>query len=145
MAAFNATVWVEDGWIKLRWPYNKARMNPLRIELKEVIPYQNRKFDDEAKCWLVDPAYDEILMDLLQRHCDEVSVLGDTTHQAEHVPQQLQGDAASILIGLCPDKTLPKVWRAIAAALHPDAPGGDSEAFVKATQAWDALRVSRGI
>lgn len=146
-AAFNATVWIEGGWVKVRWPYDKKRIGNLLEAIKFTIPKEGRQWSPEEKCWLIDPSHDEDLINILDLHCDNVTILGDTTESAARVPDPLApgGDAASMLIGFCPDKALPKVWRTIAAALHPDSPTGDQDTFIKATQAWEALRASRGI
>ncbi len=144
MAKFNATVWVEGGWVKVRWPWHKTRMNPLKDEIKDSIPYSSRKWNPDEKCWDIEPSYDELLLDILERHCDNVIVLSDDEPAA--APAQLPAgtDPGALLMSLCPDTALPKVWRAIAGALHPDS-GGDEEAFKQANAAWEALRTARGV
>jgi hypothetical protein len=141
--SFNATVWVESGFIRVRWPWHKTRMDPLREDIKSRIPRAARKWNPKEKCWDIDPSYDELLLRILEKHCDEVTVLGA---ESEAAPASFPdgADPGALLVSLCPDKALPKVWRAIAAALHPDA-GGDAEAFKKASSAWEALRTARGI
>lgn len=142
---FNATVWVESGFVRVRWPWHKTRMDPLRDAIKSRIPRAARKWNPKEKCWDIEPSYDELLLRILEQHCDEVCVLGDSG-ASESAPAALPDgtDPAALLISLCPDKALPKVWRAIAAALHPDA-GGDAEAFKRASSAWEALRASKGL
>jgi len=149
VTAFNATVWIEDGWIKVRWPFCKRGRrelhHELRHDLKASIPYSSRKFSDTEKCWKVDVAYDTQLMEVLEAHCDEVVVLGGEDEPAAPAALPAGDDPAASLLALCPDTTLPKVWRVIAAALHPDAPAGDQERFVQASRAWEALRAARGV
>jgi hypothetical protein len=119
-------------------------MVPLRDAIKARIPQGSRKFNPDEKCWDIDPKYDALLLEILEKHCDDVCVLGGSAPEAPPAVLPSGDDPASLLIALCPDKALPKVWRTIAAALHPDA-GGDAEAFKRASSAWEALRVSRGM
>lgn len=140
-----ATVWVEGGWIKLRAPYDKFKTPDVNADMKSTLPRGTRRWSPDEKVWLIDPAYDEELMTVLNRHYDEVVVI--EPQPAVEPPQHassISGDPYGAMLRLASDKTLAKVYRVIAAALHPDA-GGDADAFKRLGEAWAAVKADRGL
>lgn len=144
--SWKATVWIEGGYIKLRAPYDKFRTPDANDAMKRALPRGTRKWDPKDKVWLIDPAYDEELMSVLNKHYDEVAVIAPDEPALPPPPVStgVGGDPYGIMLRLAPDKTLPKVYRVIAAALHPDA-GGSSEDFTKLGNAWEAIKSERGL
>jgi len=136
-----ATLWLEGAWIKVRTPYVPSFV----ADLKAIIPRGQRKWDPDEKVWCVDPAYDEDLIALCERMFDRVEVV-EVEPEVVEVPVAVSGtDPAGEMIRLCPDATLQKVYRVIAASLHPDAPDGDASKFVLLGQAFEQLKKDRGI
>jgi len=143
--AWKATVWVEHGWIKLRAPYDKFKTPDFNAELKSRLPKGTRRWSPEEKVWLIDAGWDEELMLVLNKHYDEVIVI--EPEPAVEPPRHLSsvnGDPYAEMLRLAPTAALPKVYRVIAAALHPDA-GGDHAEFVKLGEAWEAVKADRGM
>lgn len=139
--ATNATLWLEGSWIKVRTPYIPSFVT----DLKAVVPRGLRKWDQEERVWLVDPSYDEELIKLCERFFDKVEVV-EVEPEVIEVPVATGGsDPAGEIIRLCPDEALPKVYRVIAAALHPDRPDGDAEKFTALGLAFERLKKDRGI
>jgi len=46
--------------------YNKVM--EFKDDLKEMIPAQNRKWDSENQCWIIDAEYEEYMREILDNH-----------------------------------------------------------------------------
>jgi len=136
------TVWVDGAWIKIRAPYDKGRTPACIQDLKDNIPVGSRKWDPDEKVWKVDPAHDAVLMEILGRWYDEVCVL--ELNKPAPAPMQQGEDPYGKMLRLCPDSVMPKVYRTIAAALHPDT-GGDQAKMAELNVIWEQIKTERGL
>ena len=132
-----ATLWLKDGWIFVRTPYNPDFVS----ELKSKISASHRKWDPVEKLWKVDPSQDDLLVAIVTKFYGEPTVLEDK----EVVTIALtDGDPYGALLRLAPDDVLKKVFRLIATSLHPDK-GGPADKMTSANQAWKAIKADRGL
>ena len=139
---FVATLFVEDGWIKLRSPYDRKRTPDFIAKLKNSIPSGMRKWDPEEKVWKVDPSYDDILLKLCEKWFEEVNVI-----EMQPTIAALPAGSASAyhdLLSLADGNTIKKVYRLIASSLHPDK-GGDVRKMTEANAAWEQIKKERGL
>lgn len=132
-----ATIWLKDGWLHCRTPYDADFVNILKAK----IPASHRKWDGIDKIWKVDPSKDEVLVEIITRFFGEPTVLED---KEVVVLTANAGDPYSDLLRLAPNDVLKSVFRLIATALHPDK-GGQADKMTKANQAWAAIKADRGL
>lgn len=138
MANGKATLWVKDGYIFVKTPYVEAFIQ----ELKADIPYQARVFLKTEKVWRVDAAYHEDLHDVVKKHFGEPTIL-----EPEQKVVVLEGgtkDPFGAMLRVAPPDLLKKVYRMIAAEIHPDR-GGKPEDMVTLNQAWDQIKKEKGL
>lgn len=132
-----ATLWIEDGWIMVRTPYDPDFVK----DLKGKISAAHRRWDPDTKLWKVDPSQDDLLVEIVTEYFGEPTVLEDK----EVVVVAAEGeDPYGVLLRLAPDAILKKCYRLVATALHPDK-GGSAEDMTRANQAWKAIREDRGL
>lgn len=131
-----ATLWVKDGWIHVRTPYNRDFVD----DLKAGIEARFRAWDPDDKVWKVNPAKDEVLLRIVKKHYGDPTILEDK----EIVVVENDGaDPYGKLLRLAPDAVLKKCYRLIAAAVHPDA-GGTGDQMTQANNAWALIKQDRG-
>jgi len=131
-----ATLWVKDGYIFVKTPYNPEFVQ----ELKADIPASQRVWMGVDKVWRVAAAYHEDVYSVVRKHYGEPTVI-------EQEPQiVVQGgpadDPFGALLRIAPDDVLKKVYRMIAAEVHPDK-GAPAEAMVALNQAWSEIKKER--
>lgn len=136
MAQEGATLWLKDGWIFVRTPYDKTFVEKLKSTISSVY----RRWDPAEKLWKVDPSQDEKLVELVTSFFGAPTILED---KEVIVVAESTTDAYGTLLRLAPDDVLKKVFRLIAAAVHPDA-GGTGEKMAQANSAWNAIKQDRG-
>ena len=132
-----ATLWLKDGWIFVRTPFDRS----FKDDLKSEIPREFRRWSPEEKVWKVDPSQDGALVDLVTRYFGEPTILED---KEIVVVESEDKDPYSSLLSLAPNSVLKKVFRLIAAAVHPDA-GGSGEKMTQANMAWSLIKQDRGM
>lgn len=141
----SCTVWVDGPWIKIRAPYDKNLTPHCNNDLKDRLPHGTRRWDPDEKVWKVDPSHDATLMEILERWFDEVNVLEQHAPPVPAAAITSGSDLFSQMLKLCPDTALPKVYRVIAASVHPDAPGGDAEKMKQLNSLWSQIKQERGL
>jgi hypothetical protein len=140
MAARNrATIWVKDGFIFVKTPYVEDFIQ----ELKADIPYQARVFLKVEKVWRVDASYHEDLLSVVKKHFGEPTILEPETKEVV-VIEGANKDPFGMMLRVASSDLLKKVYRMIAAEVHPDK-GGKPEDMVTLNQAWDAIKKERGL
>lgn len=139
MSKEKATVWVKDGWIHIRSPYNPNFVQTLKAD----IPTSSRKFDPIDKVWKVAAAYADDALDVIRKFYGEPVVL-DTEVKVVAAPSGDSDDPFGVMLKLAPNDTLKKVYALIAAKVHPDA-GGKHEDMVALNDAWERVRRERSI
>lgn len=138
MANQRATLWVKGGYIFCRTPYNEAFIQ----ELKADIPYQARVFMKEDKVWRVDAAYHEDLLSVVKKHYGEPTIL--EPEETVVVVQGQGNDPFGAMLRFAPPEVLKKVYRLIAAEIHPDK-GGKPEDMVTLNSAWAEIKKEKGL
>lgn len=138
------TVWVEGTWILIRSAYHKTLTPNFNQELKDRIQHGARRWDPDQKVWKVDPSYEQILLEILNRWFEEVTILETNAPPAPAPALAADTDAIAKMVRLCPDAVLPKVYRTIAAALHPNA-GGDEEKMRELNMLWTQIKTEKGL
>jgi hypothetical protein len=133
-----ATLWVKDGYIFCKTPYHVGFI----AELKNDIPSHARSFLPADKVWRVAAAYHQDLMEVVTKYFGEPTIV----EQEVHVVAVGGGgnDPFSAMLRVAPDDVLKKVYRMIAAEIHPDK-GGDPQAMVTLNAAWAAIKTDRKI
>lgn len=138
------TVWVDGTWIKVRSAYHRELTPAMNQDFKDRIPHGLRRWEPDEKVWKFDPSYSEILMEILERWFDKVDVLETNAPPAPAPVLAADTDPIAKMIKLCPDTVLPKVYRTIAAALHPDA-GGDANKMSELNSLWAQIKMEKGL
>lgn len=138
------TVWVDGTWIKIRSPWHKTLTPNFNQDLKDRIDYGARRWDPDEKVWKIDPSHDEILMEILERWFEEVNVLKTNAPATPAAAMSSDNDPLVKMIKLCPNETLPKIYRVIAAALHPDT-GGDPIKMSELNMLWSQIKTEKGL
>lgn len=133
-----ATLWVKDGYIYCKTPYNPAFVQ----ELKADIPSSQRTWLGVDKVWRIAAAYHEDLLSVIRSHYGEPTVLEQETQVV--VVGESGNDPYSNLLKLAPDETLKKIYRMIAAEIHPDK-GGKTEDMATLNTAWADIKKERGL
>jgi len=131
-----ATLWVKDGYIYIKTPFNPAFVQ----ELKADIPASQRAWLGNDKVWRVAAAYHEDVLSVVRSHYGEPTILEQETQVV--VVGNTEADAFSTMLKLAPDEILKKVYRMIAIELHPDK-GGKSEDMAALNVAWDEIKKER--
>lgn len=132
-----ATLFIKDSWIHVRTPYHPKFIEALKTE----IPWSSRKWSKEEKVWLVDPAYLDELITVCEPFFD-VSVLEPEPEVVVMLPADAGGDPYSTMLRLASPDLCKKIYRLIAAELHPDR-GGDASKMTDLNLAWEAIQKSR--
>jgi hypothetical protein len=132
-----ATLWLKDGWIYTRTPYDRDFVD----SLKKVIPAAYRRWDPVEKLWKVDPSKDEVLIKIVTRYFGEPTVIEDK-EQVVVAALPPGDDPYAALLKLAPNDLLKKIQRQIVSAVHPDH-GGSNEAMATANSAWSAIKTDR--
>lgn len=149
-------IWVENGWLKCKTPYDETVTPRFAAELKSVINWKLRQWSPSEKVWLVDPSCLDELLEIARRHFPKTVVMRETgAETAQSAPQeprkrrQEQPDDGTYqtmanLLRVASTDALKRVYRALAADLHTDH-GGDVETMKRLNVAWDRIRKERGV
>lgn len=136
MANEKATIWVKDGWICIRTPFNRDFVN----ELKSDFPPSQRRFDPNEKIWKVAAAYADDVMSVVTKYFGEPAIL---EQEVKVVASPISAeDPYSILLKAAPDDVLKKVYLLIVSKVHPDA-GGSNEKMATVNTAWSEIKKER--
>jgi hypothetical protein len=131
-----ATLWVKDGYIFVKTPYDPEFVQ----ELKADIPSSCRTWMGVDKVWRIAAAYHEDLLSVVKKHYGEPTVLEQETQVV--VVGDSGNDPFGAMLKVAPDEVLKKVYRMIAAEIHPDK-GGKPEDMVTLNQAWAEVKKER--
>lgn len=115
-----------EGWLKVVTPYNADFVD----ELKSNIQPSHRQWDPDNKHWLINDLYLEDLVNMCQRHYDEIETdlkEGDTEHE----------NLFTQVFEILPEDSRKNVYRVLALALHPDK-GGSEELMKKLNEAFSS-------
>jgi len=137
-------VWVDPvkGTYKFRGKYKRSCVD----DIKSAIPKHGRGWRPEEKVWEVEPQFADELIAVLSDHYSEVVEHEEMYDKAEAAPAPASTtiDPYGELLRLCDNALLKKVYRMIAAELHPDR-GGSQEKMQAANLAWESIRKERGM
>jgi len=131
-----ATLWVKDGYIFVKTPYNPEFVQ----ELKADIPSSMRTWMGVDKVWRIAAAYHEDLLSVVKKHYGEPTILEQETQVV--VVGDTGNDPFGAMLRVAPDDVLKKVYRMIAAEIHPDK-GGAPEAMIVLNTAWSEIKKER--
>ena len=125
-----ATIWIDSnsGDVKLRTPYNKTFID----ELKNIIPYQNRRWVADEKLWSVDIHFMEKALALCEKYFKVETV------PTENIVIEEKEDCYSIFIKYLSMKSLKRIWKIVISELHPDI-SGNNDLFVKVKDAYEEI------
>lgn len=139
MGKTTATLWSQDGRIRIRSDYNAEFVEAF----KRMVPGRHRSWMPKPdKMWTCEPAYLEELHELCIRFYDDVSILegdGDSGEAAG-----IEGNPYEELFKHASDEFLKKVYRSLIKACHPDH-GGNPKKASAVNAAWKRIREARGI
>lgn len=136
--AERVTLWVKDGYIFMKSPFHERFIQ----EFKADIPGSMRSWMGNDKVWRIAASYHDDLLSVVRKYFGEPTVV-------EPEPQiVIQGSTApdgfSRMLRAAPNDVLKKVYRLIAAEIHPDK-GGKPETMVELNEAWSEVKKERGI
>lgn len=131
-----ATIWVKDGYIYLKTPYDQ----PFIQEMKADIPPSQRSWMANDKVWRIAASYHEDLLSVVKKYYGEPTIVEQ--EQQVVVVGNEGNDPFGAMLRVAPDDVLKKVYRLIAAEIHPDK-GGLPEAMVALNQAWSEVKKER--
>lgn len=151
-----ATIWAENGWIKIRAPYSE-QVTPLFVEeLKSNINWKLRQWSASEKVWMVDPSALDTLVEIAKKYYAQVTVLNNSkdTGQEEGYDQfRFRGNKASKgngeytvmaeLLQAASMECLKKVYKVMVVEFHPDR-GGDPDTMKRLNTIWDKICQQRG-
>jgi hypothetical protein len=130
-----------DGDVLLESPYRE--WDPVREEFKAAIPWQGRKWDGEAKHWIIRALYVQELLTFLAQHQAQIQDDRASTQapiDRPAMPDDLRGAFAVLhLAPSAPSCVAEAAYKALVKYYHPDV-GGTAELF---TVVNDAIRVVR--
>jgi hypothetical protein len=130
-----AKLYAQGPWIVCKTPYSKEFVE----ELKAEIHYTHRKWDMAEKVWKVDVDHLDLIEEICRRYFKEVVFI-----ESEE-PAGVAGTTPyHDLICELPNDALKRVYRLVAASIHPDQ-GGSDEAMSRANDAWRLIQKERGI
>lgn len=132
-----ATLWLKDGWIMCRTPFDLDFVD----ELKKKIKAAYRRWSPNDKLWKVDPSQDEVLIEIVTKYFGEPTIIEDK-EQVVIAALPEGDDPYAALLKLAPNDVLKKIHRQIVLAVHPDH-GGTNEAMATANSAWQAIKTDR--
>lgn len=138
LAAGRATLWVDKGWIHVRTPFDRTFVD----SLKALVPASDRRWDNEEKVWKVAAAWAGELETLVRAFYGEPTVLEPEVVVV--AAPAASADPFGAMLRLASDDGLKRVYRQLAAELHPDR-GGAPERMIALNQAWELIRKERGI
>lgn len=145
MKSSGPVIWAEHGWVKFAAPYAQGVTQEFAKELKERIPVKLRQWSKMERVWLVDPSALDELVRIARRHFPGLHVANgsrnDTSGDRQR-PVVSVDDAFSTFASLLRKASVgcqAKVYRALAADLHPDH-GGDLEVMRRLNVAWDCIK-----
>lgn len=134
-----ATLWVDKGWIHVRTPFDRAFIDAL----KALVPASDRRWDNDEKIWKVAAAWANELEPLVTRFYGPPTIL-EPEVVVVAAPAGAAHDPFGALLRLAGDDALKRIYRQLAAELHPDR-GGSPERMIELNQAWEQIRKERGI
>lgn len=150
-----ATIWAENGWVKVRAPYDE-RFTPLFVEeLKSNINWKLRQWNASEKVWMVDPSALDTLIDVAKKYYSQVTVLNgkDMGQEERYDPfrarniGQIKGNGEysviAELLKAASMECLKKVYKAMVVEFHPDH-GGDPDTMKRLNTVWDKICQQRG-
>lgn len=132
-----ATLWVKDGWIYVRTPYDRAFVDAF----KTVVPPSDRRWDSAEKVWKAAAAWADEVEDVVTEYFGPPTVLEPEVVVLEAPAQH---DAWSTMLRLAPDALLKNLYRQLVATHHPDR-GGDPDRMVELNRAWAEISKERGL
>lgn len=138
MSKKRATLWVKDGWIFCRTPYDPDFI----IDMKNEIPGSARKWDATEKVWKVQASFADELESIVRKYYGEPTVLQEDVQVVVAAPSS--ADPFAALLRAAPNDVLKKIYQLVAVKVHPDA-GGSNEAMSQVNVAWDEIKKERGI
>jgi hypothetical protein len=124
-----ATVWVEDGELKLRFPYDAHIID----QLKERFCAAWRWYDKKRRIWSITLGQRAAAESFCREHFGKVVFLGELPMTTEEQPK-----LAALLDSLSPD-LVAKVYKLLLFETHPDR-GGDADTFRKVQDAYGAWK-----
>jgi len=133
-----ATLWVKDGYIFCKSPYNQEFVQ----ELKADIPGGCRVFMPIDKVWRVAAAYHEDLLSVVRKHYGEPTILEPETTVT--VVESTGKDPFGEMLRVAPPELMKKIYRLIAAEIHPDK-GGKPEDMITLNAAWTEVKKEKGL
>jgi hypothetical protein len=136
--ASKATLWVKDGWIYIRTPFNADFID----DLKNDIPPRARKYLPVDKEWKVEAAYAEDVEKLVRKYFGEPTIVQNEVYVQG--PAVSGDDPYARFLRACPTPVLAKLYKVAAIELHPDR-GGDANAMAEVNAAWTEIKKDRGI
>lgn len=119
------------GWW-LRTPYDATFVD----ELKGLIRYPLRKWDQNRKQWWIHSSAMPMALQIMRRHYDRVIELGAAPAQSANPYEALH------LLPTAPPQVVKAAYRALAQLHHPDK-GGDTAAMQAVNAAYEALTGAR--
>lgn len=100
-----------------------------------------RRWDRDERCWIAPTALLEAVERICLTYFDDVKIDGDPRQHSQPLEHQL-ADCLHAVFRLAARDRRERLWRALAAVLHPDV-GGDSEAMRTVNGVWDHYRKDR--
>lgn len=133
------TLWVKDGYIFMHSPFNREFID----EFKADIPANARSWMVNDKVWRVAASYHEDLLSVVRKHFGEPTVVEP---EPQVVVQAAGGgdDPYGAMLRVAPPDLLKKIYRLIAAEIHPDK-GGKPDDMVALNNAWAEVKKEKGL
>jgi hypothetical protein len=136
-----AFIWTDQmsGAILIRTPYKEAFVG----ELKTKIPKGSRRWKPVERVWEIEPQFAEAVIRILRTYYTDVRE-HEKMYAATDDPLSA-GDPFGELLRLASLETLRKIFRMVAADVHPDR-GGSDEKMATANRMWDEIkRITPGL
>lgn len=144
-------IYLENGWIKCKLPYDQERTPKFAKELKERISWKFRQYSPSEKAWMIDPYYKDDLIAIAVKYFPNIKVDGKSQNQQKQEPAQQSGPkvngtyhSIAALLRVASSDSLKRIYKILAADLHTDK-GGDEETMKQLNIAWDSIRKERCI